>query len=124
MSQTNRGAGGVRVGVVPRLQSKLVRALHAHRRNKLLQDIQTLESAAMKRALVRFREVREKGAMVFMECLGVSQEDTKESHLWSETLDRSLGLHDAAKLVGGMCHGNVCRQETTRLHTISCTKTG
>ena len=23
-----------------------------------------------------------------------------------------------------MCHGNCCRQETTRLHAISCTKTG
>ena len=23
-----------------------------------------------------------------------------------------------------MCHGNSCRQETTRLHAISCTKTG
>ena len=26
--------------------------------------------------------------------------------------------------VGGMCHGNCCRQETTRLHAISCTRTG
>ena len=41
-----------------------------------------------------------------------------------ETLGRSLGSHDATELVGGMCHGNGCRQETTRLHAISCTKTG
>ena len=27
-------------------------------------------------------------------------------------------------LFGGMCHGNGCRQETTRLHAISCSKTG
>ena len=27
-------------------------------------------------------------------------------------------------VVGEMCHGNGCRQETTRLHAISCTKTG
>ena len=27
-------------------------------------------------------------------------------------------------LLGGMCHGNGCRQETARLHAISCTKTG
>ena len=41
-----------------------------------------------------------------------------------ETLGRSLASHDAAELVGGMCHDNGCRQETTRLHAISCTKTG
>ena len=38
-SQTNRGVGGVCVGVVPRVQSKLSRALHAHRGKKLLQDL-------------------------------------------------------------------------------------
>ena len=76
------------------------------------------------RAMVRFREVREKGAMTFVKCLGVSQEDTMEGPLWRETLGSSLGSHDKAELVGGMCHGNGCRQETTRLHAISCTKTG
>ena len=45
LSQTNRGVGGVCVGVVPRVQSKLSRALHAHRGKKLLQDLQTQESA-------------------------------------------------------------------------------
>ena len=44
--------------------------------------------------------------------------------LWRETLGRSPGSHDATELVGGMCHGNGCRQETTRLYAISCTKTG
>ena len=112
------------MGVVPRVQSKLSRALHAHRRKKLLQDLQTQESAAMKRAMVRFRGAREKGAMAFVECLGFSQEDTMEGLLWRETLGRSLGSHDATELVGGMCHGNGCRQETTHLHAISCTKTG
>ena len=43
LSQTNRGVGGVCVGVVPRVQSKLSRALHAHRGKKLLQDLQTQE---------------------------------------------------------------------------------
>ena len=76
LSQTNRGVGGVCVGVVPRVQSKLSRALHAHRGKKLLQDLQTQESAATKRAMVRFRGAREKGAMAFVECLGFSQEDT------------------------------------------------
>ena len=81
LSQTNRGVGGVCVGVVPRAQSKLSRALHAHREKKLLQDLQTQESAAMKRAMVRFRGAREKSAMSFVECLGVSQEDTMEGPL-------------------------------------------
>ena len=108
LSQTNRGVGGVCVGVVPRVQSKLSRALHAHRGKKLLQDLQTQESAATKRAMVRFRGAREKGAMAFVECLGFSQEDTMEGPLWRETLGRSLGSHDATELVGGMCYGNGC----------------
>ena len=124
LSQTNRGVGGVCVGVVPRVRSKLSRALHAHRGKKLLQDLQTQESAATKRAMVRFRGAREKGTMAFVECLEFSQEDTMEGPLWRETLGRSLGSHDATELVGGMCHGNGCRQETTRLHAISCSKTG
>ena len=45
-----------------------------------------------------------------------------EGPLWRETLGRSLGSHDAAELVDGMCHGNDCRQETTRIHAIPCTK--
>ena len=66
------------MGVVPRARSNLSRALHAHRGKKLLQDLQTQEIAARKRAIVRFRGAREKGAMAFVECLGVSQEDTME----------------------------------------------
>ena len=112
------------MGGVRHVQSKLSSAHHAHRGKKLLQDLQTQESAAMKRAMVRFRGARETGAMAFVERLGVSQEDTMEGLLWRETLGRSLGSHDATKLVGGMRHGNGCRPETTRLHVISCTKTG
>ena len=97
------------MGVVPRVQSKLSRALHAHCGKKLLQNPQTLESTAMKGAMVRFRRAREKGAMAFVECLGVLQEDTMEPTLWRETLVRSLGLHNAVELVDGMCHGNCCR---------------
>ena len=41
LSQTNRGVRGMCVGVVPRFQSKLSRALHHHRGQKLLQDLQT-----------------------------------------------------------------------------------
>ena len=59
------------MGVVSRVQSKLSRALHAHRGNKLLQDLQTQESAAKKRAMVRFRGAREKGAMAFCRMHGV-----------------------------------------------------
>ena len=123
LSQTNGGVRGVCV-VVPRVQSKFSRALHAHRGKKLLQDLQTQESAATKRAMVRFRGAREKGAMAFVEWLEFSQEDTMEGPLWRATLGRSLGSHDATELVGGMCHGNGCRQETTRLHATSCSKTG
>ena len=124
LSQTNRGIGGVCAGVVPRVQLKLSRTLHAHRGKNLLQDLQTQESATMKRAMVRFRGAREKGAITFVDCPGVSQEDTMEGPLWREPLGKSLGSHDATELVGRMCHGNGCRQETTRLHAISCTKTG
>ena len=59
--------------------------------------------------MVRFRGVREIDVMAFVEYLEVSQEDTMEGPLWRETLGRSLGSHDAAELVGGMCHGNGCR---------------
>ena len=81
LSQTKRGVGGVCVGVVPRIQSKLSHALHAHRGKKLLRDFRTQESAPMKRAMVSFRGAREKGAMVFVECPWVSQEDTMEGPL-------------------------------------------
>ena len=124
LSQTNRGVGGVCVGVVPRVRSKLSRALYAYRGKELLQDLQTQESAGIKRAMVRFTGAREKGAMAFVECLGFSQEDTMEGSLLGEILGRSLRSHDATELVGGMCHGNGCRQETTCPHAISCTKTG
>ena len=116
LSQTNRGVREVCVGVVPRAQSKFSRALHGHRGKKLPHDLQNVESTAVKRSIVSFRAAREKGAMAFVECLGVSQEDTMEGPLCWETLGRSLGSNDAAELVGGMCHGNNgCRQETTRV---------
>ena len=51
LSQTNRGVGGVCVGVMPRVQSKLSRALHVHRGKKPLHDVQNLESTAMKIAI-------------------------------------------------------------------------
>ena len=100
IGRLSRRVGGVCVEVVPRVQSKLLRALHAHRGKKLLQDLQNLENTAMKRAMVRFRGARDKGTMTFVECLGVSQEDTMEGPLWWETLGRSLGSHDATELVG------------------------
>ena len=81
LSQTNRGAGRVCVGVLPRVQSKLSRAFHAYRGKNLLQDLQTQENTAIKRTVIRFRGARKKGAMAFVECLGVSQEDTMEGPL-------------------------------------------
>ena len=74
--------------------------------------------------MIRFGGAREKGAMSFVECRGVTQEDAMEGPLWREILGSSLGSHDATDLVGGMCHGNGCQQETVHLHAISCTKTG
>ena len=71
--------------------------------------------------MVRFKGEREKGAITFVERLGVLQKDTMEDPLWRENLGRSSGSHDAAELVGGMCHGNGCRQEPTRIHAIPCT---
>ena len=62
--------------------------------------------------------------MSFMEYLEVSKEDTIEGLLWRETLDKSLGSHDAVKRVSGMCHGNSGRRESTRLHAIFGIKTG
>ena len=112
------------MGILPRDQSKLSRALHAHRGKTLLQDLKTLEIAAMKTSMVRSRGAREKGAMVFVEYLGASKEGTMDDPLWKDTLGRSLGSHDVTELVGGTCHGSSRRQETTRLHAISCTKTG
>ena len=62
--------------------------------------------------------------MAFVECLGVLHEDTMKGSLWRETLDRSLGSHEPGEVAGGMCDDNGCRQETTRLHAMSYTKTG
>ena len=123
-TQNNRSARRECLGIKPRVQSKLSRVLHARRGAKLLEDIRNQDNYTMKRAMVQFRGAREKGAMAFVECLGVSREDTMEGSLWRETLGRSLGSHDAVEPIGGTCHGNGCRKETTRLHAISCTKTG
>ena len=78
----------------------------------------------MKREMTRFRGAREKCAMTFVECLGVSQEDAMEDSLWREISGRSLGSHDSAEQVGGMYHGNGGWLEATHLHDIPCAKTG
>ena len=56
------------MGVVLHVQSKLLCIPHAHRRKKLLQDLQNVDNTAMRRA-------RQNDAMTFRKCLGVSQED-------------------------------------------------
>ena len=118
LSQTNREVGGVCVGVVPRVQSKLSRA------KKLLQDLQNLDNTTIKRAAtVRFSGAWEKGAVTFVECMGASQEDTMEGRLYGKILGRSVRSHYAAEF-DGMYPGDRCRQDTTHLHAISCTKTG
>ena len=78
----------------------------------LLQDLQNLDNTAMERAIGRFRGAQEKGAMAFVERLGVSQEDTMEGPLWRETLGRSLGSHDAAELVGVMFMAMVAEKKS------------
>ena len=93
-----------------RVQSNLLRVLQAHRGAKRLEDIRNQDNDKSKRAIVRFREAREKGAMAFVECLGVSNEDKMEGSPWRKTLDRGLALHDAVEPVGGTCHGNGCRK--------------
>ena len=82
-----------------------------------------MESDTTKIVMLRFRGQQEKGEKKNVERLGVLQEDAMEGSLRRETLDKSLGSHDVAELFGGMCHVNVCRQETTRLHAVFCTKT-
>ena len=99
-----------------------IKALHAHRGKKPLQDLKNLDSTIMKRVMVRFRRAREKGVIAIVVHLEVSQEDTTENPLWRETLHRSLASHEAVGLVGGMCNGNGCRPETTRIHAISLHK--
>ena len=112
LSQTYRCVRRVREGVMPRVQSKLSRAIHAHHGKNLNEESSS-----------QVQESVERGAMTFVECLGVSHEDTMEASLWRESFGRSLRSHDVAKLVGGMCRGNCCRQEITHLHATSCTKT-
>ena len=72
LSQTNQSVLGVFVGVVPRVQSILSSALHAHRWKTFLLSLLNVVSTTIKRAIVKFRGAREKGAMEFLECLGVS----------------------------------------------------
>ena len=84
LRQTSRGAGGVCVGIVPWVRSKLSRAFHTYREKTLLQDLQTVASAVMNRAMITFKVMQEEGAMVFVECPEVSQEDTMDGHLLKE----------------------------------------
>ena len=60
---------------MPRVQFKLWRVLHAHRGAELLEGIRNQDNDRSKRAMVRFREAREKGAIAFVQCLGVSNEE-------------------------------------------------
>ena len=48
------------MGVAPRVQSRLSRALHAHYGVKLLTDLRNQERNTSRRAMVRFRGARER----------------------------------------------------------------
>ena len=63
--KNSRSSRGVRMGVMPRVQSNLLRALHMNRKKKLLKDLLILHTTAIKRATVRFRGVQEMGAESF-----------------------------------------------------------
>ena len=52
-----------------------------HVQSKLSQDLRNLDNTTMKRAMVKFRGARDRGAIAFVEYLGVSQEDTREGPL-------------------------------------------
>ena len=78
LSKTNQSIRGVCVWVGPCAQSKLSCALHTHRGKKLLQNLQNLDKTKMKKYRVRSRGAREKDAIISVECLGVSQDDTME----------------------------------------------
>ena len=80
------------MGVVPCVLPKLSRVLHACRGKKFLQDLQNSDNTAMKRYMVRFRGVREKGAMAFVKCLGVSLEDKVEGPPWKVDLRQEPGI--------------------------------
>ena len=67
-AQTKRSARDVCVEVVSRVQSKLSRALHAHRGRKLLQDLRLVESTTMKIAMAWFKNTG-KGAKALGERL-------------------------------------------------------
>ena len=79
VSQATPSGRGVCARVVLRVQSKLSRAFHAHRGKELLQDLQILDNATMK------RERYCKGAIAFDACLGILREATMEGSLWRET---------------------------------------
>ena len=113
-----------RLGLVPHVQSKIAKIVHASNGKLLRHELREREGRVAKRAYVRFTGVREKGAMAFVECQGRSPFDTMEPSLWRETLGRCLGSHDQCDPIGGTCHGAGCSQPTTRLHTLSCPKTG
>ena len=66
----------------------------------------------MKTTMVSFRGAREKHHRIGGMPGGLAK-DMVKGPLWRETLGRSLGSHNAADRVSGMCHGNGCRQETT-----------
>ena len=104
-SQTNQGVRGVCVGVLPCFQSKLSHAHHAHRGKKLLPDLQTLENTVM-RALVRFREAREK------RCHGICgiPGGLTRRHDGRPSVERGLRQEPGTALSGDTCWSDVSWQ--------------
>ena len=71
-----------------------------------------------KRAMTTFKDVRENITTVYVEFLGISQEDKIEGSLWRETSSWSLEPHDTAEPVGEMCHGKLPEKHHPPLHYI------
>ena len=72
----------------------------------------------------RHRMARMTGPDCAVMCNLINTRTHAYTHTRGRPQARSLGSHGAVEHVGGVCHGNGCRQEITRLHFISFTKTG
>lgn len=90
----------------------------------LRQHFREKNGRVAKRAYVRSTGVREKGAMAFAECQGLTPFDTIEASVWRETLKGCLGSLDRRDLIGGLCHATGSHDRTIGLHTFTCRTLG
>ena len=106
----------------PFVQSKLSHALHAHRRAKLLEDLQNQETIATKITIIRSLWTRQKGATMVCLCgmLGDLARRYDVGLVGKEGLiGRSLELHDRTESIGSVCYSNCHRNLPPPASTIS-----